>query len=188
MFRKASRYSSGSIHPIATSTTEVIGEYEADCRGLPAKMDTLRRPQIRLPDPTARAPGPESRQEEDPPMAIHLIIGPNCNSNQPPQQPPGRTPPQQSGGAGKCSGHPGAPSRHQPLPHAHRPLEPRTPSRKSLPQLKLPSNYKSRSILDMQQMLEDWYNKSTFSREEVLKDTGLIKFWKLSSAFFLVSP
>ena len=36
-------------------------------------------------------------------------------------------------------------------------------SRKSLPQFKLPSNYKSRSILDMQQMLEDWFNKSTFA-------------------------
>ena len=36
-------------------------------------------------------------------------------------------------------------------------------SRKSLPKLSLPSNYKSCSILDMQQMLEVWYDKSTFA-------------------------
>ena len=36
-------------------------------------------------------------------------------------------------------------------------------SRKSLPQFKLPSTYKSRSVLDTQQMLEDWFNKSTFA-------------------------
>ena len=36
-------------------------------------------------------------------------------------------------------------------------------SRKPLPKLSLPSNYKNCSILDMQQMLEVWYDKSTFT-------------------------
>ena len=35
--------------------------------------------------------------------------------------------------------------------------------RNSPPQFKLPSNYKSCSILDTQQMLKDWFNKSTFA-------------------------
>ena len=36
-------------------------------------------------------------------------------------------------------------------------------SRKALPKLSLPSNYKNCSILDMQQILEAWYDKSTFA-------------------------
>ena len=47
------------------------------------------------------------------------------------------------------------------------PGDPWTPldcSRKSLPAFKLPSNYKTCSILDMQKMLEDWFNKSTFAK------------------------
>ena len=36
-------------------------------------------------------------------------------------------------------------------------------SRKSLPKLMLPSNYRSCSILDMRQLLESWYDKSTFA-------------------------
>ena len=36
-------------------------------------------------------------------------------------------------------------------------------TRKPLPKLLLPLNYKSCSILDMQQMLEVWYDKSTFA-------------------------
>ena len=36
-------------------------------------------------------------------------------------------------------------------------------SRKALPRLSLPSNYKNCSILDMQQILEAWYDKSTFA-------------------------
>ena len=63
---------------------------------------------------------------------------------------PGGVPPQQSGGAGQPGGHPGAPTGHQSLPQAQRPSDPWTPldrSRKSLPQFKLLSNYKERSIL-----------------------------------------
>ena len=36
-------------------------------------------------------------------------------------------------------------------------------SRKPLPKLMLPSNYKACSILDMRQILESWYDKSTFA-------------------------
>ena len=36
-------------------------------------------------------------------------------------------------------------------------------SRKPLPKLSLPSNYKSCNILDMQQLLEVWYDRSTFA-------------------------
>ena len=88
--------------------------------------------------------GEESRQEEDP--------GGNPPSGSSRQPPP--PPPQQSGGASQPSGHPGAPSGPQSAHQAHR---------KSLPQFKLPSNYKSCSILDMQQMLEDGFNKLTFA-------------------------
>ena len=144
------------------------------------------RPEVHLQDPATRAQGQEeviqaiqramhpveaedqetiqqeeeSRQDEDPqetihPTAIrdnlhHLLQVEHCLSSQ--EEP------------GQPGGHPGAPSGHQPLPQAQRPIDPWTPldrSRKSLPQFKLPSNYKSRSILDTQQMLEDWYNKST---------------------------
>ena len=52
-------------------------------------------------------------------------------------------------------------------------------SRKSLPKLALHSNYKSCSILDMQQMLEVWYGKPHLPLprgEEMLKGIGLLKF------------
>ena len=77
--------------------------------------------------------------------------------------PPGHTPPQQSGGAGCPSGTPPTPPG---LPHQGRHSDPWAPldrSRKALPKLSLPSNYKSCSILDMQQILESWYDKSTFA-------------------------
>ena len=74
------------------------------------------------------------------------------------------TPPQQTGGAG-CPG--GAPSSQPPgLPPSGRHSDPWAPldrSRKALPKPSLPSNYKSCSILDMQQLLESWYDKSTFA-------------------------
>ena len=59
-----------------------------------------------------------------------------------------------------------APASHQPVPHAQRPMDPWAPldrSRKSLPQFKLPSTTSHADILDVQQMLEDSYNKSTFA-------------------------
>ena len=43
------------------------------------------------------------------------------------------------------------------------PWAPLDRSRKSLPKLMLPSNYRSCSILDMRQLLESWYDKSTFA-------------------------
>ena len=77
----------------------------------------------------------------------------NRSSNPPPPQPPGRTPPQQSGGAGQPGGHPGAPANHQSAASSQCPVDPLSPldrSKKTLAQFKLPSNYKSRSILDVQ--------------------------------------
>ena len=43
------------------------------------------------------------------------------------------------------------------------PLNGQQQPRKPLPKLSLPSNYKSCTILDMQQILEAWYDKSTFA-------------------------
>ena len=78
--------------------------------------------------------------------------------------PSGSTPPQQTGGAGCRSGTP--PSTPPGIPHSGRHSDPWAPldrSRKPLPKLLLPSNYKHCSILDMQQILESWYDKSTFA-------------------------
>ena len=91
-----------------------------------------------------------------------LVLVPRSN---PP--PPRNTLPQQSGGAGQPGGNPGAPSVPPVLPPSQDAADPWAPldrSRKSLPKLSIPSDYKNCSILDMQQMLEDWYNiKSTFA-------------------------
>ena len=77
--------------------------------------------------------------------------------------PPGSTPPQQTGGARHPGGSP--PTTPPGLPQSSRYINPWASldrSRKPLPKLSLPSNYKSCSILD-QQMLEVWYDKSTFA-------------------------
>ena len=77
--------------------------------------------------------------------------------------PPGSTPPQQTGGAGFPGGTPQSPPGIiQPNRHTD-PWAPLDRSRKSLPKLMLPSNYRSCSILDMRQLLESWYDKSTFA-------------------------
>ena len=77
--------------------------------------------------------------------------------------PPGNTPPHQTGGAGFPGGTPQSPpGKTQPNRHPD-PWAPLDRSRKSLPKLMLPSNYKSCSILDMRQLLESWYDKSTFA-------------------------
>ena len=89
--------------------------------------------------------------------------GGNPGGNASGSTPPGQTPPQQSGGGG-CPG--GAPSTPPGLPHSGRYSDPWAPldrSRKALPKLSLPSNYKSCSTLDMQQILEAWYDKPTFA-------------------------
>ena len=70
--------------------------------------------------------------------------------------PPGSTPPQQTGGAGFPGGTP------QPPPGVTQPA-PLDRSRKSPPKLMLPSNYKSCSMLDMRQLLESRYDKSTLA-------------------------
>ena len=52
------------------------------------------------------------------------------------------------------------------LPHSGRHSDPWAPlgrSRKALPKLSLPSNYKNCSVLDMQKILEAWYDESTFA-------------------------
>ena len=47
----------------------------------------------------------------------------------------------------------------------------------------LPSNYRACSILDMRQILESWYDRSTFAIATMLrgeamhKDIGLLKSW-----------
>ena len=77
--------------------------------------------------------------------------------------PPGNTPPQQTGGAGPPGGAPQSPPViSQPNRHPD-PWAPLDRSRKPLPKLMLPSNYKVWSILDMRQSLESWYDKSTFA-------------------------
>ena len=124
--------------------------------GLPWARSPRHCPEIRRQDPATRAglgggdprnpsgsapsggagPGANAAVGGAPP-------GGGCgNSNQPSNQPPGRTPPQQSGGAGQPGGHPGAPAGHPSVPHAQHPIDPWTPLdryRKSLPQFKLPS-------------------------------------------------
>ena len=78
--------------------------------------------------------------------------------------PPGSTPPQQSGGAGTPGGNP--PTTPPVLPPSSRSIDPWASldrSGKPLPKLSLPSNYKSCSILDTQQLLEVWYDRSTFA-------------------------
>ena len=77
--------------------------------------------------------------------------------------PPSSTPPQQSGGAGNPGGSP--PTTLPGLLHSGRYSDlwaPLDGSRKALPKLSFPSSYKSCSTLDMQQILEAWYDKSTF--------------------------
>ena len=77
--------------------------------------------------------------------------------------PPNNTPPQQTGGAGFPGGHPQTPPGiTQPNRHPD-PWASLDRSRKSLPKLMLPSNYKSCSILDMRQLLESWYDRCTFA-------------------------
>ena len=77
--------------------------------------------------------------------------------------PPGNTPRQQTGGAGFPGGHPQTPPGiAQPNRHPD-PWASLDRSRKSLPKLMLPSNYKSCSILDMRQLLESWYDRCTFA-------------------------
>ena len=79
------------------------------------------------------------------------------------KNPQGNAPPQQTGGAGFPGGHPQTPPGiTQPNRHPD-PWAPLDRSRKSLPKLMLPSNNKSCSILDMRQLLESWYDKSTFA-------------------------
>ena len=77
---------------------------------------------------------------------------------------PDGTPPQPSGGA---AGNPGTTPPAPPgTPQPPRPSDPWGPldrSRKALPKLMLPSNYKACSILDMRQLLESWYYKCTFA-------------------------
>ena len=78
--------------------------------------------------------------------------------------PPGSTPPQQTGGAGNPGG--SQPTTPPGIPQSGRYSDPWAPldrSGKTLPKLSLPSNYKNCSILDMQQILEAWYDKSTFA-------------------------
>ena len=77
--------------------------------------------------------------------------------------PPGNTPPQQTGGAGNPGGTPQSPPGITQPNRRPDPWAPLDRSRKSLPKLMLPSNYKSCSILDMRQLLESWYDRSTFA-------------------------
>ena len=76
-----------------------------------------------------------------------------------------QAPRQQTGGAGCTGGTP--PSTPPGIPHSGRHSDPWAPpldrSRKALPKLSLPSNYKNCSILDTQQILKAWYDKSTFA-------------------------
>ena len=77
--------------------------------------------------------------------------------------PPGNTPPQQTKGARPPGGTPQAPPGiSQPIRQPD-PWAPLDRSRKSLPKLLLPSSYKVCNILDMRQILESWYDKSTFA-------------------------
>ena len=77
---------------------------------------------------------------------------------------PGGTPPQPSGGG---AGNPGPTPPVPPgIPQPPRPSDPWGPldrSRKALPKLMLPSNYKACSILEMRQLLETWYDRCTFA-------------------------
>ena len=75
----------------------------------------------------------------------------------PPSPHPSSTPPQQTGGAGN----PG--STPPTTPRGIDPWASLDRSRKPLPKLSLPSSYKNCSILDTQQLLEVWYDKSTFA-------------------------
>ena len=119
----------------------------------------LQRPTRENGDPYRQSQRPHRRstfrvrisqcQEEDPQEAIHRVAtSNNLHYHLQGEHHHGS----QSGGAGQPGGHPGAPSGRQPIHQARRPIDPWTPldrSRKSLPQFKLPSNHKSRSILDM---------------------------------------
>ena len=81
-------------------------------------------------------------------------------------QAPGSAPPQQTGGAAQSGRNPGPPTPPPPTPPGQRPIDPWASldrSMTSLPKLLPPSNYRKCSILDMQQMLEVWYDKSTFA-------------------------
>ena len=81
-----------------------------------------------------------------------------------PPPPPGSTPAQPTGGAGNPGSTP--PTTPPIAPPAGRTIDPWASldrSRKPLPKLSLPSSYKNCSILDAQQMLEVWYDKSTFA-------------------------
>ena len=108
--------------------------------------------------------------------------GGNPGGNAGGSTPPGQTPPQQSGGAGYPGSMPPTPPS---LPHQGRHSDPWAPldrSREALPKLALPSNYKNCSILDMQQILESWYDMisphSLLQLGEVmLKGIGIHKYW-----------
>ena len=116
---------------------------------------------------------PAQRRQEE---AVHQMVQEEAQDQEqvtsrdgstppvPPPPTPGSTPPQQSGGAGNPGGTP--PTTPPATPPSSRSIDPWASldrSRKSLPKLSLPSNRKSCSILDMQQTLEVWYDKSTFA-------------------------
>ena len=77
---------------------------------------------------------------------------------------PKGTPPQQTGGGSGAPGStpPTPPGIVQP-PRSSDPWAPLDRSRKALPKLMLPSNYKACSILEMRQLLESWYDRCTFA-------------------------
>ena len=77
---------------------------------------------------------------------------------------PGGTPPQQTGGGADNPGStpPTPPGIVQP-PRSSDPWSPLDRSRKALPKLMLPSNYKACSILEMRQLLESRYDRCTFA-------------------------
>ena len=77
---------------------------------------------------------------------------------------PGGTPPQQSGGgAGNPGSAPPTPPGIAQPPRSSDPWSPLDRSRKALPKLMLPSNYKACNLLEMRQLLESWYDRCTFA-------------------------
>ena len=77
---------------------------------------------------------------------------------------PKATPPQQTGGgAGSPGSTPPTPPGIAQPPRSSDPWSPLDRSRKALPKLMLPSNYKACSILEMRQLLESWYDRCTFA-------------------------
>ena len=79
-------------------------------------------------------------------------------------QMPKNTPPQPTGGgAGDPGSTPPTPPGIGQRPRSSDPWSPLDRSRKALPKLMLPSNYKACSILEMRQLLESWYDRCTFA-------------------------